>query len=98
MARESDLLHLKRLTWDAIEAQTPPTAARLADELAVPVKSVCEWLDGETEPAYPQILAMIRMTRAQEHLRQPEAKGTNGGLRQLPPKRNVASDDRGSPQ
>ena len=97
MAGGSDLLHLKRLTWDAIEAQTPPTAARLAEELGVPLKSVCEWLDGEGKPADTLILAMIRMTRAQEHQRQPEAKATSGGLRQLSPKRNVPSDERESP-
>ena len=93
MAGGSDLLHLKRLTWDAIEAQTPPTAARLAEELAIPVKSVCEWLDGESRPDDAQILALIKMTRAKEQ-RQPDAMATNGGLRQSAMQSNVPSDDR----
>ena len=98
MAEGSDLLHLKRLTWDAIEAQTPPTAVRLAEELAVPVRLVCEWLDGESKPAETQILAMIKMTRAREHRRQPDGKAANGGLRQPPPKSNAPSDDRTQPE
>jgi hypothetical protein len=79
----TDLLHLKRLTWDAIEAQTPPTAARLAEELAVSVKSVCEWLDGESKPADAQVLAMIKMTRASEQQRPSEAR--TGGRPERPP-------------
>ena len=97
MAGGSDLLHVKRLTWDAIEAQTPPTAARLAAELAVPVKSVCEWLDGESKPDDAQILALIKMTRAKEQQRPAEAKTTNGGMRK-PPTSGFPGDDRKPPQ
>ena len=57
-------LHLKRLTWDAIESRTPATVERLAQELAVPVNSVCQWLDGESKPGDEQILAMIKISRA----------------------------------
>ena len=69
----TDLFHLKRLTWDAIESRTPATAERLAQELAVPVKSVCEWLDGESKPGDDQILAMIKISRAGERPGAPAA-------------------------
>src|SRR5262245_60452331 len=97
MAGGSDLLHLKRLTWDAIEAQTPPTAARLAEELAIPVKSVCAWLDGESKPDDRQVLALIKMARGNEQRRQPDAAAADDGLRKTPLS-NVSGDDRNRAQ
>ena len=41
----SDLLHLRRLTWDAIESQVPPTAERLARELPQGEKAEGKTLD-----------------------------------------------------
>jgi hypothetical protein len=81
MSGGSDLLHLKRLTWDAIESRTPATAARLAEELSIPVRSVCEWLDGESKPGHTHVLAMIKMTRAREAPR----PAANGSLRSPAP-------------
>jgi hypothetical protein len=86
----TDLLHLRRLTWDALESQTPPTAERLARELAVPVRSVCEWLDGESKPGDAQILAMIKLTREQEAKPQPGARSTQVAAR---PPSNANDDD-----
>ena len=78
----TDLLHLKRLTWDAIESRTPATAERLAQELAVPVKCVCEWLDGESKPGDEQILAMIKISRAGERPRVVPATSAAGASAQ----------------
>ena len=86
MARGTDLLHLKRLTWDAIESRKPATAAQLARDLDVPVEAVCEWLDGESKPPDAQVLAMIRMTRATE------APGT--ATRRAPAPPNSSTDEK----
>lgn len=77
----TDLLHLKRLTWGAIESRTPATAERLAQELAVPVKSVCEWLDGASKPSDEQILAMIKISRTGERPRAPAATSAGASVR-----------------
>ena len=88
----TDVLHLKRLTWDAIESQTPPTAERLARELSVPVRSVCEWLDGESKPPDAQVLAMIKLTRERE------TKPQLGASRQEMAARTPSSNDADKPR